>query len=275
MPSNSKQEIISSLDEIVLKLKKIHYSINSLKIFNITRQNLKEETREITSIWFDQIKHNLLKLGLNSEIMTVNSGFEKLLYLSSRTSRRQTYLSCISEIQINIERQLKVDITKHAVDSSQLFSLSHIAENATSDEIEYLTEAIHCANADFFRASIILGWSAAIARIQKVIEKKGFDEFNKKSVEMKGKTKGRYKRFSKSFDIGSTAELQTIFDTDLLWILEYWGLIDTNEHDRLEICFIMRNNSAHPGEAPITPENLLSFYSDLKTMVFDNDEFKM
>jgi hypothetical protein len=92
---------------------------------------------------------------------------------------------------------------------------------------------------------------------------------------MKMKTKGRYKRFPKSFDIGSLAELQTVFDTDILWIIEYWGLIDTNEHDRLEICFTMRNNAAHPGEAPITEPNLLSFYSDLKTMVFDNFDFTL
>jgi len=35
----------------------------------------------------------------------------------------------------------------------------------------------------------------------------------------------------------------------------------------------MRNNSAHPGEAVISKENLLSFYSDLKTIIFDNSKF--
>ena len=35
------------------------------------------------------------------------------------------------------------------------------------------------------------------------------------------------------------------------------------------------SNSAHPGEAPVSPENLASFYSDLKLMVFDSPKFKV
>jgi hypothetical protein len=66
-----------------------------------------------------------------------------------------------------------------------------------------------------------------------------------------------------------------VFDSDLLWVLDYWELIDPNQHDRLSICFTMRNNSSHPGEAPITEENLASFYSDLKSFVFDNPKFKL
>lgn len=43
--------------------------------------------------------------------------------------------------------------------------------------------------------------------------------------------------------------------------------------ERPSICFMMRSNSAHLGEAPITEENLGSFYSDLKGLVFDNPKF--
>jgi hypothetical protein len=112
--------------------------------------------------------------------------------------------------------------------------------------------------------------------MHKVIEKLGFDEFNKKSEEMKNINEGRFKRFKKSFNIHSLSELRaTVFDNDLLWVLEYWGLIDSNQHDRLSACFTLRNNSAHPGEAPITEENLASFYSDLKNIVFDNPKFKL
>ena len=92
---------------------------------------------------------------------------------------------------------------------------------------------------------------------------------------MKAIKKGRYKRFNKSFDIKTSYELQaSVFDSDLLWVLEYWELIDSNQNDRLNICYTMRNNSAHPGEAKITRENLASFYSDIKTMVFDNPKLQ-
>jgi hypothetical protein len=69
------------------------------------------------------------------------------------------------------------------------------------------------------------------------------------------------------------SELQTVFDTDLLWVLEYLQLIDGNQHQRLRYCFEFRNNSAHPGKAPIKGENLYSFYSDISEIVLKNPKF--
>jgi hypothetical protein len=110
--------------------------------------------------------------------------------------------------------------------------------------------------------------------MHKTVEKLGFDEFNKKCEEAKNAA-GRFKRFNKSFEVHSLSDLRTVFDTDLLWVLEYWELIDSNQHERLSTCLTMRSNSAHPGEAPITEENLASFYSDLKAFVFDNSNLKL
>jgi hypothetical protein len=82
--------------------------------------------------------------------------------------------------------------------------------------------------------------------------------------------------FNKSFELVSISGLEaTVFDNDLLWVLEYWGLIDSNQHDRLQICFTMRNNAAHPGDATTTEQNLASAFSDIKTMVFDNPNLKL
>ncbi len=92
-------------------------------------------------------------------------------------------------------------------------------------------------------------------------------------AEMKDRSFGRYKRFSKKYNIASLSELREVFDTDLLWVLEYLGLIDSNQHERLRHCFLFRNNSGHPGEAPITGENLYSFYSDVSHIVLKNKKF--
>ena len=75
---------------------------------------------------------------------------------------------------------------------------------------------------------------------------------------MHAKITGRFKPFRKQFTIESKSELQTVFDTDLLWVLEYLELIDNNQHQRLRHCFELRNNSAHPGLAPIKGPNLYS-----------------
>jgi hypothetical protein len=37
----------------------------------------------------------------------------------------------------------------------------------------------------------------------------------------------------------------------------------------------MRNTSAHPGEASITDENLLSFFSDINSLIFANPKFAL
>ena len=147
-------------------------------------------------------------------------------------------------------------------------------EHVTEQEADYLEEAIKCASLGFKRASLILGWCTAIDRIHSTIIKTGFDIFNTKSVEMKNKTQGRYKRFTKAFSISSLNELRVqVFDNDLLWVLEYMELIDPNQHDRLSLCFTMRNNCAHPGDAIISDENLMSFYSDLDNIIFVNPKF--
>jgi hypothetical protein len=139
-----------------------------------------------------------------------------------------------------------------------------------------LEEALGCANQGYFRASVVLGWCAAVHRMHKVVEKMGFDIFNKKVEEMRSIREGRFKFFNKSFNVHSLGDLSAIvFDKDLLWVMDYWELVDPNQHERLSICLTMRNNSGHPGEAPITEDNLASFYSDLKMMVFDNPKFKL
>lgn len=52
-------------------------------------------------------------------------------------------------------------------------------------------------------------------------------------------------------------------------------LIDSNQHTRLRSCFDLRCQCAHPGDAPVTEYNLLSFFSDLKEIVLQNEKFKL
>ncbi len=46
-----------------------------------------------------------------------------------------------------------------------------------------------------------------------------------------------------------------------------------NLHTRLRSCYDLRTQSAHPGDAPVTEYNLLSFFSDLNEIVFRNPAF--
>jgi hypothetical protein len=90
---------------------------------------------------------------------------------------------------------------------------------------------------------------------------------------MASQTKGRYKRFNQPQSVASISELREVFDTTILWIVEGMGLIDSNQRIRLRSCFDMRCHGAHPGDAPITEFNLLSFFSDIDQIVLSNPKF--
>lgn len=76
--------------------------------------------------------------------------------------------------------------------------------------------------------------------------------------------------------IQSISEMRsTVFDSDLLWVLEGMQLIDANQRTRLASCFDMRCHSGHPGEAPITKYNVLSCFSDVVEIVLANPTFEI
>lgn len=273
----SKDDILQNLDGLESQLRAVLDSLKKIRGNTVTRQDIRKLVENISRKWFEGVETQSDRFGVHEDTLKkYHNLFHKLLSLSVKISWKTTYLKTIEEILQDFKDDIIVLVMKSAgkiVDVSHLFK---VLENVSEDEKEYLTEALGCASSGFFRASIVLGWNAAVHRMHKVVEKHGFDELNQKSKEMKSITKGRFKRFNKSFNVSSRSELEaTVFDNDLLWILEYWGLLVSNQHDRLSLCFTMRNNCAHPGEAPLTEENLASFYSDLKIILFDNPKFKL
>jgi len=271
-----KEEALALLNAIEDSSKKLHAEIRLVKAKNINRKTTKDSAAKICSIWFEQLEPSLAQFGVADEIRKkYDDLFTSLLQLAIRNSSKVTYLKVLEGTICDFKGDLFVTVMKSAGQTVSVTHLTKILESATAEEKDYLNEALGCASQKFFRASVVLGWCAAVHRIHRTVEKLGFDEFNKKSEEMKT-AGGRFKRWNKSFTIQSISDLRlTVFDNDLLWVLEYWALIDGNQHERLSTCFTMRSNSAHPGEAPITEENLASFYSDLKAFVFDNPKFKL
>ena len=272
-----KEDVLANLESVEDSAKKLKVEIQQIKGENVYREPTKSAVRQLCNKWFEETEPVLPRFGVSEETKKkYHDFFSSLLELAVKTSRKATYLKIINQILSTLKDDLFLTVMKSA---GKIVSVSHLAkilENATEEEKSYLEEALGCAGNGFFRASVVLGWCAAVHRMHKTVERLGFDEFNKKSDEMNKITDGRFKRFKKSFAVHSLSELRaTVFDSNLLWVLEYWQLIDANQHDRLSICFIMRNNSGHPGEAPVTEENLASFYSDLKAFVFDNPKFKL
>jgi hypothetical protein len=143
------------------------------------------------------------------------------------------------------------------------------------EEDEFFKEATKCANGGLMRASAVMGWCACIDRIHKRIEGIGYAKFNSVSQTMTAQSSGRFKRFNAPQKVGSMSELREVFDSNILWILEGMELIDNNQHTRLRSCFELRCQSAHPGDAPMTEYNLMSFFSDINEIVFKNPQFSI
>lgn len=278
----SKDEMVQELKCFSEKTKDIHRKVSEITSQQITNKDLKEEINSFASSWFSSLSMELVSFGLEEDVKQVyDEAFKTILTLSLKISRRSSYEKQFQIIEKNFLEDLVVFIQtegKIANEDDSKFSeeaLKLLEKLADNNENEYLSEALGCWEHDYLKAAVVLAWCAAIDRIHKVIEKKGFQIFNSTSSYMKAQTSGRYKRFTKEFTVNSLSELQLVFDSDILWVLEGMQLIDTNEKTRLSSCFDMRCHSGHPGAAPITKYNVLSCFSDIIEIVLANHKFEI
>jgi len=270
-----KDELISSLQALLERTTALEGKMLAAVGGMVFTKATRAEAEAISRMWFEGLDNILPGYGVHEgAVAKYRALFDRLLALALKASWRKSYIKVMDEIRLDFRSDLVAPVIKYAGEPKSALNLDAVLEAATVDEREYLVEALGCAERGYYRASVVLAWSAAADRMHRVVEKLGVAEFNRKSAAAKAKKTGRFARFNKEFNVGSLSELSaTVFDNDLLWVLEFWGLIDANQHERLQFCFTMRNNAAHPGEAPITSENLASFYSDLDQMVFKNPKF--
>lgn len=277
----NKQELLDGLESFRNNLVNLRNDLLQLDKKRVWASQAIATSKEIAIEWFDAMEPILVHFGISSDVVSMYSdNFESLLKLVARSGPSKTSMQkAVDDVLSGFSDDLIVGVQKFSQplgSSSAISYIDSILKNTQDDERNYLLEALDCVRVGAKRATVIMGWCAAIDRLHRKVESLGFDQFNQKSQEMKKKTTGRYKRFNKSFEISSIHELRaSVFDTDLLWVLEYWGLIDSNQHNRLSACYVMRTNSAHPGKARISDENLVSFFSDLRVIIFDNLIFQL
>lgn len=269
------------LDEIKTfhsELKTLKQTIQSLKSKTISQKDIRSKAEELGTKWFNNFSEALKeKYDLSDEIVqNYNADFSRLVKISAPSNLRSSYLDTLSKILIDFRKNviLYIQTKPNSFIEPSLLNkiLSGLQDNS---ENEYLSEAINCAEKGYLRASVVLGWCATIDRIHKKIEELGFPKFNVTSAQMASETKGRYKRFNSPQNISSLGEVREVFDNIILWILEGMQLIDTNQHTRLKSCFDLRCQCAHPGDAPVTEYNLLSYFSDISEIVLKNKNFAL
>ncbi|WP_086933397.1 hypothetical protein [Agarilytica rhodophyticola] len=273
-----KQEIIDQIEGFRVKLKQLKKEVNSIPGERVSRKVPMALADEIASIWVEELRSPIEhKVKLDSKLIQETAEHMRQLHILSRPNNyKKSYLKTINSVLRKFDDKFILPIKQsyqEEVDSS--LSLHDLIPNlATPEESDYLKEAFDCASSGFNRAAIVLGWCAVIHKIQERLIFVGLDTFNKTSTKLKASTKGKYKFWKKEYSISSLSELQTVFDTDLIVILEGMELIDGNQAERLRTCFQYRNHSAHPGEAPIEEPNMIAFFSDINSIVLNNEKFR-
>jgi hypothetical protein len=197
------------------------------------------------------------------------------LHVLRRPSNLKTsYIATIDGVLKKFDDRFLLPIKQMSREVSTVLDLMKLVPTiSNSAESEYMREAIDCANAGYRKAAVVLGWCAAVDRMQRKILAMGLQTFNDASTTLKNKTTGKFGKWNKEFKVTTMAELQTVFDTDLLTVLEGLDLLDGNQAERLRTCFQYRNHSAHPGEAPVDEPHLVAFFTDVASVILQNPKF--
>jgi len=269
--------VIDECKELFDSLKQLRSQIKKEEGERISKLSLKSRSEGLASQFFATLNVRLEKnSNIDQEKLNVyKDNFTRLIRLTSSNNRKSSYIEVLDSLITSFSGDVLIPLKTHPETARSTGFLEMLQELGEIPEKEYFEEAIGCAESGYRRAAAVLGWSAFVYRAHKLIEKIGFQLFNSTSLQMKSTTTGRFKRYDKTFTIMNLNEMNEVFDTDLLWVLEGMGIIDMNEHTRLKSCFDLRCQGAHPCSAPITDYNLLSFFSDIKEIVFKNQKFKI
>ncbi|HVJ39966.1 MAG TPA: hypothetical protein VM639_00655 [Dongiaceae bacterium] len=273
-----KEDLLGRLEFFKASLKKLKLALADQESSTVSRKPTRDLADTIASYWVENLRSPLEhKVGIEAQTIVDTAAHMKRLHQVSRPNNlKSSYLQCINGVLSKFDDKFVLPIKQTPpTNPKALLDLRNLLPDIASVETSsYLEEAINCALQGFYKASIVMGWCAAIDRIQERMLAEGFTAIHNTSVKIKDQKSGKFKRWDKVFNYSTKGELQTIFDTDLIVLSEGFGWLDGNQASRLEACFDYRCQSAHPGEAPIEKEHVLVFFKDITAIVLTNPKFK-
>jgi hypothetical protein len=271
-----KKPILEKVEAFKRDIQILKKEVTALTTVQVNRKGTRDKADAIATYWVEELRSPLEhKAKLPAELIEQTAADMKQLHVLSRPSNLKTsYLAVINRTLRKFEDKFVLPIKQSATEVESIFDLNKLVPGlANPDESDYLKEAIECAEAGHRRAAIVMGWCAVVGKFQQKIMRLGLDKFNAASRRINAQTSGKFKRWNKEFSCTTLSELQAVFDTDLIVVLEGMNLLDGNEAERLEVCFMYRNQSAHPSAAPIADPNVVAFFSDINAIVLQNPRF--
>lgn len=271
--------MLNELKSFLADMKELRRAVRTVRSATIGQKQIRSSAEAIGSRWCGDIVPQLREGGGFEPALLdkYTDQFSRLIQLSAPSNRKSSYLTVMGAVTRDFRKHFILPVQQGRVNRAGPRSsfAAFLAEIAPSDEGDYFKEALACATRGYFRAATVMGWCTAVDRIHRKIEETGFPAFNVTSAQMASQTSGRFKKFNQTQSVNSLSELREVFDTIVLWVIEGMCLIDSNQHTRLRSCFDMRCQAAHPGEAPSTEYNLLSFFSDINQIILSNPRFAL
>ena len=273
-----KEELIARLSALKKSLRALRKDVAALPVDQVSRKALRDAAGSIADTWVEDLRSPLEhKVLLPGQVIRETSDHMKRLHVLSRPNNlKKSYLETIDAILAGFDDKFILPIQQTSLRIEAVLDLRKLIPGLSDpDESDYLTEAIECATYGHRRASVVMGWCAAIDRIQRKLLGIGLHKFNQASTALKNQTSGKFKKWNKEFAVSTLSELQAVFDSDIIVVLEGMQLIDANQADRLRVAFQYRNQSAHPGSAPIEDAHLVAFFTDVSAIILQNPAFQL
>ena len=273
-----KEELIARLTALKKSLRGLKKDVAALPGDRVSKKAHREMAQSIADTWVEELRSPLeYKVMLPEGVIRLTSDQMKRLHVLSRPNNlKKSYLETVDAILADFDDKFILPIQQTSLRVEAVLDLRKLIPGLTDPaESDYLAEAIECATFGQKRAAVVMGWCAAIDRIQRKLLQIGLPKFNQASTMLKNQTSGKFKNWNKEFTITTLSELQAVFDSDLVVVLEGMQLLDANQADRLRAAFQYRNQSAHPGAAPIEDPHLVVFFTDVNAIVLQNPAFQL
>lgn len=140
----------------------------------------------------------------------------------------------------------------------------------STEEIGYVEEAARCVTIEGYRAAIIMLWAAAIARLHRAVQNRGFAIYNDAIDSIVARKGAPFNRIKPGAKLTSFPELQRSRDADLLIVgMEVFGY-DLQCYQELDRLLGQRNDCAHPGMNHPGALDVQQFATKVRRFVFDH-----
>jgi len=214
----------------------------------------------------DQLIPDEIVRGFDAQI-------ESLGEMARSNTRKSAYIRALAPIHKDMQAKLLIPLSRANRTSPNLIQSARarlFAPPLNDEEKVYYDEAFRAAEANCFKAGMVMLWCGAISRLQAQVRKLGLTAFNATSIKIKDIKSGPYKYFNKEYSITMDNELQVITDSDLILIVSAMVGLDINQTEAILALLDTRNSCGHPSAYSVEEIHFAHFATEVHNLILSN-----